>query len=77
MLLVKVSLLGTTQAVTLTVDDVEHLTSAIRVFSTHVRDKIPPSKTVMGFWKAVKDCATTLSQPLLLHKNRQMAKNYQ
>lgn len=44
LLVVKVSLLGITNAATLTVEDVEHITSAISVFSAHVRNRIPASK---------------------------------
>lgn len=66
-LLVKVSLLGTTKGVTLTVEDVAHLTSALRVFSAHVRDKIPASKDrdgVLESCEALRNYfATTFSPP--------------
>jgi hypothetical protein len=44
LLSVKISLLGTTKIVTLMFDEVEYITSAIRTFSVHIREKIPPSK---------------------------------
>ena len=44
MLLVKVSLLGNAKITVLTLDEVEHITSAIRIFSTQLREKMPQSK---------------------------------
>lgn len=67
LLLVKVSRLGTTEVVTLTVDDVEHITSAIRVFSAQVRDKIPASKDRDGVLESCEGLrnyiATTFATP--------------
>lgn len=66
-LLVKMSLLGTMKGVMLTVDDVEHITSALRVFSAHVRDKIPASKDRDGVLESCEGLrnyiATTFAPP--------------
>lgn len=44
LLLVKVSLLGSSKIAPLTFDEAEYINSAIKVFEQHVRKKIPQSK---------------------------------